>query len=396
MKKWLALFLVVSLFAMVLPAALAVESDYAQYLGAWYYVAYEDLDNYPGTVFQADGEIEKIAFYTDGENLIMVEEGRTGTENRAHKCSLEDGVLNAGIYRFMLENGNLVMKYEYDGAVHAKKIFAREPQQKQIASSVSQAYQTFLTVASFDGAYDLVKYGTNDAYVDAEEMNMQGTAVIENGKLTITWVRNGVEKTFEIVFDPELNEGRLYTVINDAVSYIITMRYDGTLLLTVGLAQSQWLLQKKDRVSEETVHISDEAFEAALGAETDWWATEESRNRLASLLMAIAVKNGIDPELINWDAPIYLANLGTSTGGHLPLLICEGKGACANYILSIGRGVSMEDGKPFFYYQWENCMDIKYVMSYENKYQSVTEYQANEILYYISGKNVWPVTVSMN
>ena len=60
-------------------------------LGTWYYTSYENADDYPGTVFTADGAGQYFKVYTYGENLIVVD--HTGYREITKEAVYEDGLL---------------------------------------------------------------------------------------------------------------------------------------------------------------------------------------------------------------------------------------------------------------------------------------------------------------
>ena len=389
MKKTVAFMLAVVLLTGLLGTVSLAENP--EILGKWYFCEYEDLDNYPGRVFRANGVPDGaggspvwFAVYTDGENLIAVI-NRGGSSEQYSGCTWENGVLTIGFSEYVLENGKLVNRLEYDGAVHAVLTYARNPQETQVAGSVSPIYSGVLTPADFNGAWDIVKYGMNGAFMDAGELNIQGGAVIKDGVMTITWTRDGVEKSFEIVFDPGLNDGRLYTVVDNSISYIVSLLSDHTILLNVGLYQSEWVFRRRDAVSEDVVRITDEAFEQAFAGNEDWYASEESRNLLARMLMEAAVQNGADPALISAGGDFCLCSLAGA-----PLLVCEGAGPAGHYIFSVGRGVDYRDQLPFVYYCWSESLAYK---SADPAVSLVGNY-VEEVLSPLTGSQIWKVEIS--
>ena len=57
----------------------------------------------------------------------------------------------------------------------------------------------------------------------------------------LTFSRSGMEKSMDIIFDADLNMGRLYTVKNGSASYIVTILDENTVLLNIGLNEAQWV-----------------------------------------------------------------------------------------------------------------------------------------------------------
>lgn len=389
MKKLAALMLMVVLLTGLMSTVSHAEEP--EILGDWYFYEYQDLDDYPGTVFKADTGTEfagtdpiRFTVYSDGENLIAVDRSG-GIPGRAQDCTWENGVLTIGCSRYSLEDGRLVRRLEYDGAVHCILTYARSPQEApQIAGSVTRAYKSILTPADYDGTWELVKYGMNGAFADASDMDLQGSAVIENGKMTIVWTRAGVEKSYEIEFDSDLNEGRLYMIKNGTTSYIVSLLSDHTIILHVGLSQSQWVFRRKDAVSEETVRVTDGAFEETYASEEDWFATEGSRNRLAAMLLETAAASGLDPASVDADSPVWLCSLDGQ-----PVLICQGTGAYKHYILSVGHGTDYRDQTPFFYFSWDECMSFE---AYDPD-RSLADVYVESVLSPLTGGSVWMVEI---
>ena len=346
----------------------------------WYYASYENSELYPGIVFTADGTGEHFSV-TGGEKLFLID-SRNGQRNEATEASVEGNVLTAGLDRFTLEDGKLVCRY---GPV--TETYTRTPQEQQIPSDQTAAYADKLKPEHYNGTWTIVKYGTRNAFADAETMNMTGKAVIEDKKLTLTWTRDGQEKSFEITFDGELNKGRLYTVVNGSTSYIVSMLADHTVFLNVGLDESQWVMRKEKVISGETVYPEIPDFESAFAMREDWTATEETRNELARLLINAAVEGGADPAAIPTDGPFYLALM--SGDAACPVLVCEGTGDYEYYLLSVGRGTFYETGEPFVYYHWTDY----FFDSLRHPEETILEDYANGVLHGISNGQIWPVRI---
>lgn len=374
--------LLATVLCMMLAFSVSCAEEDANILGKWYFSAFEDAENYPGAVFTADGADRYFSVYTDGTSLVVIDSRRSGA--RPEDAVMENGILSFGYEKFSLEDGKLVQRY---GSI--TEFYTREPMDLQLPRDISKEYGEALLPEHYNGTWVITKYGMNNAFADAESIGLSGKAVIENGKITLTWTRNGNEKHFELAFSEELNQGRLYTVVDDSVSYIVSMRYDHTILLNVGLNQAQWVLRKENVIDESTVHPDAPEFEASFAANADWNASDETRNKLASLLLNAAIAGGVDPAAVNMDGPFYLAFLAGDSGK--PLLICEGAGAYANYILSIGRGVSMKTQEPFVYYNWAD----QFFTALRHPEKSVTEQYRNEILPLVADKNIWSVQVDV-
>ena len=348
-------------------------------LGTWYYASYENTDDYPGTVFAADGAGQYFKVYTDGENLIVVD--HTGLRESTREAVYEDGLLTVGFDKYTLEDGRMVRRY---GPV--TEVYTREEQENRIPADVTNLYAKYLKPEHYDGTWVITQYGMNNAYVDAEDMGLSGKAVIRDRKITVTWTRNGREKSFEMAFDEELNNGRLYTVVDDAVSYIVTLRRDNTILLNVGLNQAQWVMKKENVVDESVIHPEVPGFEEAFAAKEDWTATEEGRNRLAELLLQAAVAGGVDPATIRTDGAFVLALLEKKAGS--PVLFCEGCGEYKYCILAVGRGVSLETGEPFVYFHWSD----EFFTAIQHPDQPTIWYEQEEILPIVAGDQIWEVS----
>ncbi len=374
--------LLATVLCMMLAFSVSCAEEDANILGKWYFSAFEDAENYPGAVFTADGADRYFSVYTDGTSLVVIDSRQSGAH--PEDAVLENGILSFGYEKFSLEDGKLVQRY---GSI--TEFYTREPMNLQLPRDASKEYGDALLPEHYNGTWVITKYGMNNAYADAESIGLSGKAVIENGKIALTWTRNGNEKHFELAFSEELNQGRLYTVVDDSVSYIISMRYDHTILLNVGMNQAQWVLRKENVIDESTVHPDAPEFEASFAAIADWNASDETRNRLASLLLNTAIASSVDPAAVNMDGPFYLAFLAGDSGK--PLLICEGAGAYANYILSIGRGVSMKTQEPFVYYNWAD----QFFIALRHPEKSVTEQYRNEILPLVTGENIWSVQVDV-
>ncbi len=349
----------------------------------WYYSTYEDAENYPGIVFIADGNDSYISVYknADGDYLL---ENHSDNNTDVKTAVFEDQTLTAGYEKYMLEDGKLIQRY---GSV--TKTYARKPQDRQIPADRTSAYANYLLPEHYNGTWLIKKYGMNNAFADADTMKLSGKAVIDNGKLSMTWSMNNTEKQLEIDFDQELNKGRLYTVVDGMRSYIVSIRSDHTILLNIGLNQAQWVLQKENAVSEETVRVDSPGFEDAFAENSDWTASEETRNSLAKLLLDTVISHGVDPAVINTDG---LSCLALITGDpETPVLVCEGTGDYANYILSVGRGISQETQKPFIYYQWEDY----FFSGLLHPKETIMDYYRNEILPLVAENNIWPVEIKI-
>ena len=374
MKKTVLFLMIVLCLA---AAALTACAEEADLLGTWYYVSYETED-YPGVVFTADGGDLYFTLYTDGKKLAMADY-RYGRETLT-EAAFEDGVLTAGFDRFTLENGNLVSRYE-----GVTEVYSGEPSGRQIPGDKSADYAKALRPEHYDGTWVITRYGMNNAYAGAETMGLSGKAVIRDGVMTLDWSRNGEDKHFEITFDRELNKGRLYTVVNGVVSYIVSLRADHTILLNVGLNQAQWVMKKENVIDESVVHVESPDFEKAFAGRESWTDTEEERNELAKLLLDTAAAGGLDPAVLRTDGPFYLALIGGETG--FPAVVCEGTGEYAHYLLTAGRGVSQETGEPFVYYRWKDCFFTS--LCYPDT--SVAEQYRQDTLRIVAGEETWPV-----
>ena len=349
-------------------------------LGTWYYSSYENSETYPGIVFLADGGDRCFTVLTGGENL-KVEDRRNG-EAKNRDAKFEDGILTVGYDSFALEDGKLVLRY---GSV--TEVYTREQRERQIPADLTVYYADGLRPEHYNGTWIITQYGMNNAYTDAETMGLAGKAEIRDGKITVTWTRNGQEKSFEQAFDPELNRGRLYTVVNNAVSYIVSMRADHTILLNVGLNQAQWVMKKENVPAGETVRLDLPEFEETFSGKEDWTASEETRNELAGLLLKAALENGADPEGIRMDGSFCLALKG---GPAYPVLVCEGTGNYEHFVFTVGRGVQYDTKEPFVYYSWEDG----FLTELAHPGMTAAEYQRNEMLPFICGDRVWEVQVN--
>ena len=346
----------------------------------WYLSTYENSEENPGIVFKADGADSFFSVYKNQENMIMVDHRYSDSWTR--EAAIENNVLTVGFESFEMENGKLVSCY---GPV--RKVYAREPQEKQIPYDRSKAYADKLLPQHYNGAWIITKYGTNNAFADVETMNLSGEAVIEDCRITVSWTRDGKDKSFEQTFDRELNDGRLYTVVDDAVSYIVSMLDDHTILLNVGLNQAQWVMRRKDVIDESVVHPEAPGFEQVFAEKSDWTASEETRNELANLLLSTVIADGVDPAVIRKDGSFYLALMYGDPA--YPLLICEGTGDYSNYLLSVGRGISQYTKEPFVYYHWEDC----FFSSLDHPEKSITDYNADETIKLVAGDSIWPVRI---
>ncbi len=346
----------------------------------WYFSTYEDSEDYPGIVFKADGGREYFSV-TSGEKMYVIDH-RNGSTAGAKEASVEDGVLTVGVEKFTLEDGKLVCRY---GPV--TRTYSREPQERQIPQDMSAMYADSLRPEHYNGTWTIIKYGMNNAFADAETMNIIGKAVIEDGKITVTWTRNGKEKSFERTFDEELNRGCLYTVVDDTVSYIVSLRKDHTILLNIGANQVQWVMRREHVIDESTVHPDVPGFEQAFAEREDWTVSEETRNELADLLFSAGVTGGVDPAVIRMDGPFYLALIEKKAG--YPVLICEGTGEYKYYLLSVGRGVDQKTGEPFVYYNWKDCFFSNLI----DPEKTIAEYDKDEILKIVCGDKIWPVQI---
>lgn len=349
MKKLMSLLIAAVMMTLMIPFASA-EDDVSKVLGTWYYVQLQD-DAYPGTTFATNGESDSFTIYTDGENLISVIHQPAGEDRLVKNCTYQNGVLKAD-FEYTLDGDMLV------ASIGGLKLFyAREPQERIIRVSISES-SARVTPEDFNGVYDVIQYGEHNAFVNADEIGLSGEAEITDGKLVIKWALNqGEEQKAEISFDSELNLGRLYTVVNESTSYIVSILSDGTLFLNVGLYEAQWILKKRNAPdTDEVYHLTNEVFEEAYQKEKDWFATEESRNQIAAMLL----KEVPEKEKIDTEGSVYLMSVGGA-----PLLLCEGQGENRNYIFSIGRGFSEEEGA-FIYYSW------KYALNYKSADESKT------------------------
>lgn len=379
MKKIAVILTVILMMTLVSFTACAEEENI---LGTWYFSTYEDSEAYPGTVFTADGANSYFTVYSDGENLVMVDHRDFGSGTR--EATWEDGALTAGYDKFVLEDGKLVRRY---GPV--TEVYTREPQENRIPADKTPYYAKALRPEHYNGTWIITQYGMNNAFINAEDMNLSGKAVIENGKMTLTWTRDGKEKSAEITFDAETNNGRLYTVVNNSTSYIVTLRADNTIMLTVGLYEGQWVMKKEHVVDESIIQLELPEFEEAFQAEKDWTVSDEKKNELASLLLNTAIANGLDPASVNMDGPFYLVLVGKEYG--FPLLVCEGTGEYADCMLSVGRGVFRETKKPFVYYHWSD----EFFTGLCCKGESFVDYHRENDLHAVAGDRIWAVQVEI-
>ena len=355
-----------------------------QYCYKWYFSTYENSEDYPGITFTANGADEYIAVYADADrkNLIITD-NQTG-EMVTREAVVEDGVLKADYLNYTLEDGKLTERFG-----SSTWFYTREPQAQQIPYDISSIYEEKLKPEDYNGIWVVTKYGQMGAFVDAETMGLSGKAVIEDGRMTLTWTRDGVEKSEETVFDKELNRGRLYTVVNELTSIIVSMREEHTILLQGGLSQTQWVLRKENMIDEETVRLEAPDFEEAFAQRTDWTETDETRNELANLLFNTAVANGLDTANIKADGSFYLALI--MGGNDSPVLICEGTGDYADGILTIGRGIPYQTQKPDIYYGWADHFTDKML----HPEQSVIEYEIEEVWKAnVAGNRIWPVQIN--
>ena len=339
MKKLMSILMAAVLMALMLPFA-AAEDEAVKLLGTWYFVEQQD-DAFPGVTFTANGEVNSFTVYTDGEKLISVIH-QQDAEDHIAACVYEDGVLKADSL-YALEGDRLVASF---GSI--KQIYAREAAERRIPYSLSETVKG-ITAEDYNGVYDLVQYGKNNAFANAEEIGLTGEASIIDGKMMLKWSKDGDEKEAEITFDSELDRGRLYTVADGVKSYIVSILSDGTLYLNIGLNEMQWILKNRNKIGEETEHLQSARFEEAYADRTDWFATEESRAQIAKLLLQEAP----DKDKIETNGSVYLMSVAGA-----PLVLCEGKGENRNYIFSIGRGYSQDTGA-FIYYDWRFALNYK-------------------------------------
>lgn len=242
MKRIVAFFLPLMLALSVL-APCAFAEDPADVLGTWYLVGYQDLDNYPNVTFRGNGDDDFFTVYTDGETYILVDDNDSVSKGYEYK----DGILRneklPGFMDYKLEGDQLILVYADEGVEHAIFTYGRQPLDRQVAMN-QRDWISCANVTDFDGEWTITKYGMNGAFVDAAELNMEGKATIENGHMTLTWTRDGVQKNAELTFDEELNQGRLYMILNDSTSYIVTKTDANTLVMNIGLNQVQWVFGK--------------------------------------------------------------------------------------------------------------------------------------------------------
>lgn len=360
-----------------------VETDEEYICHDWYFSTYEDSEDYPGIVFTADGADQYFSVYTNGERLILAD-NRYDNSTPSKEAVFENGILSAGFEEFALENGKLVRRY---GPV--TEVYTRQPQERRIPAEVSYYYAKALKPEHYNGTWIITQYGVNNAFINAEEMNLSGKAVIEDGKMTLTWTRDGQEKSIERTFDAELNDGRLYTLVNGATSFIVSMLQDHCIMYNAGLNEAQWVMRKEHVVDESAVNLELPEFEETFQAKKDWTVSEETRNELASLLLNTAVANGLDPASVNTDGPFYLLLVSKESG--FPLLVCEGTGEYADCMLSVGRGVSLETKKPFVYYRWSD----EFYTGLLHPEKDIVEYQKENVLSVVAGDQIWPVRVEL-
>lgn len=235
----LLIFTLLVVFFVHLTNNIAIADDPADIIGTWYLVEFQDLDYYPGVKFKGNGDDESFIVYKDGNEYIKVENGMT-----VH-CSFENGVLDN---HYKLEDNHLIYVIHYDDKDHAIMTYAREPLERKVGYyRLRNGYYSWYNcekIKEFDGSWVFTLYGENGAFVDVAEMNMEGKAIIDNGHLLINWSHDGIKRSKEIVFDETLNMGRLYTVQNGTISYIVTMVDNNTILLNVGLNEAQWVFSR--------------------------------------------------------------------------------------------------------------------------------------------------------
>jgi len=214
-----------------------------EWLGKWYLYSFQDLTLYPNTVFFAGDETEYIEIYTEGSGLVAAFNNEGGyLEQTVRNCVIDGNTMHC-MGTYTLENKQLIRKMEYDGKVEAIYVYTHEKPKNRFAD-FDRSYLPLESVNDIDGTWTISQFGMNRAYADASDMSMSGTAVFDNGKLTMSWSRDGVEKNSVIEFGRELDKGRLYTVVNEKATYTVTRLSENTLLLNIGLNSVQWVFTK--------------------------------------------------------------------------------------------------------------------------------------------------------
>ena len=242
MKKAICRFISTVLLAVSIMTPVAAET-YNDWLGRWYLYSFQDPVLYPDTIFLAGDETEYIGIYSDGTDIIAVFNNECGYLERSVRDCIWEGDTMTCMGSYTLKEGQLIRKLEYNNVVEAIYVYTREKPENLFAN-FHQMYYPLSSANDVDGTWNISRYGMNRAYVDADDMSMSGIAVFDNGKLTMTWTRDGVDKNAEIQFDSELNNVRLYTVINDSTSYIVTKVSSDTLILNIGLNSTQWVFTR--------------------------------------------------------------------------------------------------------------------------------------------------------
>ena len=385
MKKLIsALIILVFSLQMLVCGFAEVETDI---IGTWYLIEYQDLDNYPGITFRGNGTDDNITVYTDGEKFLMVENNLI-LNNHVIFCEYSNGILDG---KYKLEGDQLIWVVNYEDQDHAIYTYARQPKERQVGNYIYSSYPCS-SISDFDGTWEIVKYGTYGAFVDAHEIISEGQVSFENGKMIASWIRDGNEEGLDITFNDELNKSRLYTVINDN-SYIVSRLDYDTLVLDVGLNQLLLVLHRDNPISTEVVRTDSEVFDSIYLQQENWYADYDSRNMLASMLLKEAIKDGQSEDNFDLDSTVYLVDLL----GH-PLVICGGKDLYADYIFSVGRGTrTMEDGSPFIYYEWELYPRFNLPYSENNQDSlALSDLYVKEGVLSMLTKDIWPVEVTLD
>lgn len=359
----------------------------------WYFASVEDSERYPGTVFMADGPAVYITISRPAEddsqsssygpNTLIVRGSRYVGSSSVRYAEYVSGTLSVSPDRFTLEDGKLVSR---SGTL--TETYTLEFPKQQIPFSLSDNFAEALRPDHFDGTWDVVQCGFENTFADAEALNVSGEAIIRDGRLSMSWIRNGERKSLELTFDPELKNGCLYANPEGLTSYTVSMREDRTILLSIGRDETQWVLRNRNRDAGDIVHPVVPGFEAAFAAGGDWSVSAEKRDELAGLLMDAALAGGVDSSRIRWGGAFCLSWFQGLPA--YPFLVCEGTGDRADYLLKIGRGVNSETREPFVYYSWVDVFRV----ALEYPETNLLDYYRENLMYGFPKDQIWTVRVS--
>ncbi len=247
------------LLTMMLCAALISGTAFADdetILGVWYQAEHE-YPQYPGVSFVDNGALESINVYSNGSDYIVVVDNDPQAYILfppdvvdAYTAHFKDGVLKFSGRELVLSDGKLTYTSYLGDKLFSVTTYTREPREAILpyyTSATSDKSSGYVDYSAdfYNGQYVLKMYGMYNAYSDAAAMNMEGTAVISDRHMTVNWTRDGVDKSFEITFDEEMNKGRLYTVVDNHSYVVSVVDYPNTIMLNVGMEQAQWVFEKE-------------------------------------------------------------------------------------------------------------------------------------------------------